>query len=346
MSAGGFGGEGGFGVDDGRAVQGEADGCPLAGADLYLPFAVEGDDAGGVGDGDFFVRRELPPTLAGDGDDDAGGDGGEDGGAAAAVDGEAAGLEGADGGELAADGGDADVVGLAAGEDELPELANVPDGARADEGAREDGGVDEGDVDGAAVFADEEFFGAADDGGAAGQAAGDDAGGEAGGGAFEHDGEDVVGAGGDGEERYVAAAFGNHAVGAVAAESDDATGAGGGHGGGGVAGVVLGGGEADVGGDEVERQPVLGAEALDGAGDDAVVVWHVDDFVYAGGGEAEQDAADDAGFFLVVEDGAVGDEAADVFAGRGVGDDSYRCHAIPPQGRPGGGRVSAAGPAV
>jgi hypothetical protein len=74
------------------------------------------------------------------------------------------------------------------------------------------------------------------------------------------------------------------------------------------------------------------AEAFDGLGDDAVVVGHVDDAVDADGGETKQDAADDVDFFLVVEDGAVGDEAADVFAGCRVGDYSYCCHVIPPPG--------------
>jgi hypothetical protein len=52
------------------------------------------------------------------------------------------------------------------------------------------------------------------------------------------------------------------------------------------------------------------------------VLGHVTDPLDAGRGQASQDAPDDVDLLVVVDDRRRADEAPDVLAGRGIGDDS------------------------
>ena len=57
-------------------------------------------------------------------------------------------------------------------------------------------------------------------------------------------------------------------------------------------------------------------------------VGHCHDFGNAYGLEAEEDAAEGVDFFPIGNDPALGDEAADVFAGGGVGDNAYYAQGV------------------
>ena len=142
-------------------------------------------------------------------------------------------------------------------------------------------------------------------------------GGQAGQRALHHDGEHVVGAGGDRQQRHVAAALGDDPVGAVAAQGDDAAGARVGH----------------QAGGQRESAWVL----VTGMSSICIREAHASLFVAARAARtsracpapaqspAHPGHAARAGrcyLLVVVEDRPMGDRPPDIFAGRGIGDDT------------------------